>query len=1172
MAYQQTQVEDTHPTRTTLTEKVDDSKSGWELWVADEQLIRSQPEKNNNNNNRKKNYTYNQDWPTSSSPTTQQQQQQQQQHSTPMSNQYPTQESSETVPAGDPDHDSAEPDQQPKSNEEGSLTGIGSSSNYKPANHPLSPHHDPLPTTDARSSFIYSGPGPRPFHPTHSAHQNTQIGLATTTTHNNCPPNDLTPKPEPPHSSPSTNTLGLINTHGPESAKHSRSSPTPPKPSLAPRASPAPGLRYSHAYELYDRQVSRVQPLPSNVRSQNPAMISAGGYSHVPPPSSSPKKPVQPTPPSPAPPAEVCLECMMRDRDMIGIDVVGPGIWARKSDADFEEAMRAEATANTDEDQSTTELEPDTVIPHTPTHRTPDDLPENGTVDPQAPPTKSRSRRKPLGKGNLLTAPALKAWTQMNPPASSHRWRTLQSYLREQRHYLELERKAKRSIELENERTEELMRNNPETYSQPVSLRNHAPDSTRTDFQFLHTAPRGKLTHRASSATLLSNGMVLETLDVSKDEKEAAKYRANANKHSSSKSSRRVSSKSTSAALNGIGQSPRTEPMNMNSLALKAESFNSDGTAIQSPTVNAPGTPSSRPVSPNRFSFVSRKSGAFGDSMRPFSTWGRNRRSASNSVVSLAPSGSMIDMHLGLSHDRHHPSGSFASPQIGKPLSKNRSMLNFHLSTGGTSTSSAPGQKRCTTKPSHGSLVSSPTTVSRVAAAAAGAGEGEGAGDERNETQKKEHHKKKLRHTLRGLWMKLGLGKERSCSHQDPTGTASASGSSSAPPRGRTAPNNHGNADDEPLAPPPSMSVLAREQLSHRRNRSTLSLPLSNARRLAGFRPSSVATKPVAAGGMVVSSVTSSPVSQHFVPSSPGSKMKLNGGSSPTCHQSSYINSCHDPQFDSLAEELEIPSSSSLRQQSPPARSRVRSLGTTSMFTELATTQEEGGGAGEEDGRPTRRATTLDMLRSSQEPSGAAASSREHVVMTGDDSLDSAGMPGSSTEPPGLQSSGVWSHSTSTTDKSPSIRTVLSKSSRIFHKLSGIHHPKRSSSRGSLNPLSAGPQTLCANPAAISPGNGGVGVGVGVGGAPELRTSTSSQFSSPVPSHDMIKDPAALPLHYQHQHHQQQQQLAQQQQQRPDYLPAEKTRAGVSRSADFLALRYVSLNNRDDHLVDSAVE
>jgi hypothetical protein len=81
------------------------------------------------------------------------------------------------------------------------------------------------------------------------------------------------------------------------------------------------------------------------------------------------------------------------------------------------------------------------------------------------------------------------------------------------------------------------MRNNPETYSQPVSLRNHAPDSTRTDFQFLHTAPRGKLTHRASSATLLSNGMVLETLDVSKDEKEAAKYRANANKHSSSSQS-----------------------------------------------------------------------------------------------------------------------------------------------------------------------------------------------------------------------------------------------------------------------------------------------------------------------------------------------------------------------------------------------------------------------------------------------------------------------------------------------------------------------------------------------------------------------------------------------------------------------------------------------------------
>lgn len=42
---------------------------------------------------------------------------------------------------------------------------------------------------------------------------------------------------------------------------------------------------------------------------------------------------------------EICLECLMRDRDMADVEVTGPGIWSRASDADFEEALRAEETA-----------------------------------------------------------------------------------------------------------------------------------------------------------------------------------------------------------------------------------------------------------------------------------------------------------------------------------------------------------------------------------------------------------------------------------------------------------------------------------------------------------------------------------------------------------------------------------------------------------------------------------------------------------------------------------------------------------------------------------------------------------------------------------------------------------------------------------------------------------
>ena len=40
---------------------------------------------------------------------------------------------------------------------------------------------------------------------------------------------------------------------------------------------------------------------------------------------------------------EVCLECMMRDEDMIDVHVVGEGLWERESDKEFEEAVRIEA-------------------------------------------------------------------------------------------------------------------------------------------------------------------------------------------------------------------------------------------------------------------------------------------------------------------------------------------------------------------------------------------------------------------------------------------------------------------------------------------------------------------------------------------------------------------------------------------------------------------------------------------------------------------------------------------------------------------------------------------------------------------------------------------------------------------------------------------------------------
>lgn len=50
----------------------------------------------------------------------------------------------------------------------------------------------------------------------------------------------------------------------------------------------------------------------------------------------------QALPPHLTPQPEICVECMMRDRDMADVDVTGPGVWERASDAEFEEQMRWE--------------------------------------------------------------------------------------------------------------------------------------------------------------------------------------------------------------------------------------------------------------------------------------------------------------------------------------------------------------------------------------------------------------------------------------------------------------------------------------------------------------------------------------------------------------------------------------------------------------------------------------------------------------------------------------------------------------------------------------------------------------------------------------------------------------------------------------------------------------
>jgi len=75
-----------------------------------------------------------------------------------------------------------------------------------------------------------------------------------------------------------------------------------------------------------------VSPNP-RVQAQQPTYI-------TPTPAPKPINPVFTTQPLPA--EEVCVECAMRDQDMADVDVTSPRVWARESDAHYEDLLRRE--------------------------------------------------------------------------------------------------------------------------------------------------------------------------------------------------------------------------------------------------------------------------------------------------------------------------------------------------------------------------------------------------------------------------------------------------------------------------------------------------------------------------------------------------------------------------------------------------------------------------------------------------------------------------------------------------------------------------------------------------------------------------------------------------------------------------------------------------------------
>lgn len=154
------------------------------------------------------------------------------------------------------------------------------------------------------------------------------------------------------------------------------------------------------------------------------AQASAQGFTA--PPGAPPKPAHAPQPPPHlVPQPEVCVECMMRDRDMADVDVTGARVWERDSDAEWDEQCRWEAAA--DQQQHGVELDRLGGPGSYEAGSSESGGAALGGVRRSVYERESSSAhtgagaggRRRLGKGQLLTSGNLKVWTTMVRPALS---------------------------------------------------------------------------------------------------------------------------------------------------------------------------------------------------------------------------------------------------------------------------------------------------------------------------------------------------------------------------------------------------------------------------------------------------------------------------------------------------------------------------------------------------------------------------------------------------------------------------------------------------------------------------------------------------------------------------------------------------------------------------------
>ncbi|KAJ7218068.1 hypothetical protein GGX14DRAFT_439572 [Mycena pura] len=334
---------------------------------------------------------------------------------------------------------------------------------------------------------------------------------------------------------------------------------------------------------------------------------------------------VTPSAPKPvvlsSPPEEVCVECAMRDQDMIDVDVTSPGVWDRESDVMFEELLRREI-----EDEAS-------------------DVPFDES--------------RPRARGGLLTEQNLRVWLSVNPREPAARQQTLNTYIKAQRTLLEAEALARARAMQEAKQLDNRMR---DTYSQ---LRRSAYDAGNGAVPVVDdsggvrikppqspSSPSHPRSH-SREVTLLENGMIVEHVDVRKEEKVARERRRKDEKRA------RKSSRSSVIDVNSIISAQSLNPNADSGVGLNPYSRYSQASSVRPTSVlTAPLDRSELPRAYSQASFSDIHSLGSG-SPRLTRFFGMKNLSAGwRSQDSLAPSGmsgSMMDMHVALQNESYRP-------------------------------------------------------------------------------------------------------------------------------------------------------------------------------------------------------------------------------------------------------------------------------------------------------------------------------------------------------------------------------------------------------------------------------------------------------------------------------------------------------------------------------------